>query len=148
MAQGEPILLKGVIFFTEPNNLSLWGDIAGIRNTLTKLVVDFYIVVDQQNIIPDWNDEVIESYRVSTFQEALDKLEQIHPECETVWLTSEATTELKDFDHPTNACYVMGADSGGTVYTTADHNVKIYGPNLFAAIVIGIVLYDRIYMGY
>ena len=140
--------MKGVIFHTEPNNLSLWGDIAGIRNTLSKLVVDFYIVVDTHNIIPDWNDEVIESYRVSTFADALTKLEEVHPECETVWFTSDATTELKDFDHPTNACYVMGADSGGTSFTTPDHSVKIYGPNLFASIVLGIVLYDRMYMEY
>lgn len=140
--------MKGVIFFTEPNNLSLWGDIAGITNTLSKLVVDFYIVVDEHNIIPNWTDQRMESYRVNTFQEALTKLEEVHPECETVWLSQSNSVELKDFDHPVNACYIVGSDSGNTIMDNADHNIKLYGPNLFAVIVLGIVLYDRIYMGY
>lgn len=131
----------------ESNTKSLWGDISGWSNVLNKFGVDFYITVDIEGIEPNWNDSNIESYHVNTFQEALDKLQEVHSECETVWLKSDNSIELKDFTHPINACYIFGADNANTVFDTADHNVKLYIIDIWAINCASIVLYNRFVSG-
>ena len=141
-------MVKGVIFSTENSASSLMGDILGWTNTLSKLGVDFYIVVDKEKMVPDWEDTRMESYRVSSYEEAFRTLSQKHPECQRIRVEQTETTELKDFTHPENGCYIIGADQG--IYPigfTRDTGLKIYSPNLFAQVCISIILYDRFSKG-
>ena len=134
-------MTKGVIFFAEHIQQSLWGDILGWKNTLKKMGVDFYYAIDTTGDIIATD----QTYRCTSFNEALTRLATEHPECETVWFKIGASVELKDFEHPANACYIFGQDSGTTIYTTANHEVKLYAENLWAIECCCIALYDRLY---
>lgn len=126
-------MTKGVIFFTQSPHLSIWGDPSAWTNTLDKMNFDFYIMIDEEGIVPSWVEtKSIEGYRVGTFDEALIKLNSIHPECDQVFLTENAITDLKDFIEPENPVYICGRDSGGLSYTGSDYEIKLSAPNLWA----------------
>ena len=125
--------MKGCIFYNHSNTASIWGDMSAWTNTLEKIGYDFYIAIDINNVEPNYTEtKSIEGYRVSTFDEALTKLSEIHPECETVQLTMTATKNLSEFTEPVDVCYVCGPDSGSEPEFTPDHKIKLTPPNLWA----------------
>lgn len=140
--------MKGIIFFVQSNLQSIWGDISAWSNTLDKLMLDFYIMVDESEVEKNWVEtKRITGHRVTTFDKALTLLKSTYPECETVFMTELGDTELKDFTHPTNACYVVGADSGTEPRFIANHRVKMFPNNLWAIQVITSTIYDRFSKG-
>jgi len=140
--------MKGVIFYTQSETKSIWADPSAWINTLEKLGVDFYIMIDEEKIVPNWEEtKQIEGHRVDTFTGALTKLNEIHPECETVSFDMDAKIELKDFTHPTNVCYVLGADNGENPIFIPDHKIKLYAQNLWAIQCISITFYDSFTKG-
>ena len=141
-------MTKGVIFYAQSEIRSIWGDPSAWTNTLEKLGVDFYIMIDIEKIVPNWEEtKQIEGHRVDNFNDALTKLGEVHPECKTVFFTMNSNIELKDFTHPANVCYVVGADSGDTPSFESDHSIKLFSPNLWAIQCISIALYDNFSKG-
>ncbi len=125
-------MVKGIIFACEPEIQSLMGSPVGWTNTLDKLGIDFYIMVDTQNEVPNWDDSRRESYRVTNYADALTKLTEVHPECSKIKVEMSQTTDLKDYTHPTDACYIFGPDGGAYPTFTEDGGLKCYADNLWA----------------
>lgn len=132
-------MTTGVIFHAETPQQSLWGDITGWRNVLSKLNVDFYYSIDTTGDLIATE----QPYRVTSLDEAIEKVSSNHPECKLVLLDMDSTLELKDFKHPKDVCYIFGPDSGNINSLIVDQKVKIYAHNLWAVICAGIVFNDR-----
>lgn len=125
--------MKGVIFYTQSENLSIWADASAWTNTLEKLGYDYYVMVDEQNILPNWEEtKNIIGYKVQNIDQALSMIDSIDPNNETIFLTMSATQTLSNFTEPANPCYVCGPDNGGEPIFTPDQTLKLDAPNLWA----------------
>jgi len=140
-------MTTGIIFSCESELESMLGEIQMWTNTIKKFSgangVDFYIVVDAGNIIPNWDDQELESYRVSNYADALTKLEEVHSECTVVKVEENESTGLKNYTHPSNACYVYGPDHEVHPTYTEDEGFKILPANLWAIECFVMTIYDR-----
>jgi MinD superfamily P-loop ATPase len=125
-------MTTGVIFHAESPIKSLYGDVQGWRNLISKMNVDYYIVIDKEGIIPNWEDKVIKSYRVNNIQEAI-ALVPIDDEVIVFSNTGKKYTATAG-----NKCFVFGSDSGKLdltdTYSLGEHE-------LFAMNCASIVLY-------
>jgi len=125
--------MKGVIFFSEPEHLSIWGDPIAWTNTIDKMKYDFYIMIDQQRIVPNWTEtKSITGHRVDSFSEALDLLKKNYPQCKQVYFTPNGNTDFIEYKEPNNVVYIFGSDSNGLDYNNADYNVKLPAKDLWA----------------
>lgn len=134
--------MKGVVFWAEPPEKSIFGDPQAFRNILSKWDVDFYIVVDEHNFIPHWNDKKFESHRVSEYSEAMKIMVEKYPQCVTTFLTPNGDETLQDHIHQENEIYVVGMDSRKTELS-ADHKVRLPCGEIWAITTANIALYDR-----
>jgi len=132
--------MRGVIFYNQSNNNSIWGDISAWTSSLEKMGWDFYIAIDIDNEVPNWVEtKNIEGYRVSNMDEALSKLDSIHSVCETVYLTMDSNVLLQEWPEPENVCYICGPDNGTNPVINADYDIKIDALNLWAIECISII---------
>lgn len=121
--------MRGVIFYTLPENLSIWGDPSAWTATLDKMGFDYYVMIDPQNIISNWEEtKTITGARVDTMDEALNLIDQPTK----VYLTQNGTTELKDFQEPDNVLYILGPDNGDNPNISCDITLKLPAQNLWA----------------
>lgn len=132
----------GVIFSVEPPNKSIWGDVIGWTNILDKWEVDFYIMVDKDALVPNWEDSRRESYRVNNYDEALAKLKEVHPECITTLFTNNTDKTLNEHTHYKEECYILGPDNSW-IDLDVTTKVKIPSGPIWAVNCVNIALYDR-----
>ena len=117
----------------QTNQQSMLADISMVSSSLEKANYDFYIAIDEGNIEPNWVEtKSIDGYRVVNMADALAKLVEIHPECETVQIISTAATDMTAFTEPANVCYICGPDNGAEPVITTDHKIKLNAGNLWA----------------
>jgi len=136
--------MKGIIFPTESERVSLLGDIKMWVSTIKRFGLDFYIVVDDKNVYPNWKDESMESYRVDNYPDAFKKLQSIHPGIKIVKVDDVSDAqELKDYTHPGDACYVIGSDGASHPSYTYDSAIKLFQKALWGVEAFVCVMYDR-----
>ncbi len=139
-------MTKGVVFFVEPETQSLWGSVAGWTDSVVNMNVDFYVMVDPYDFVPNWEDQRVESVRVKTFAEAETWITANKPTHDMIKVTTGGT-ELKDYTHPTDAIYVFGPDSGSYPIFTEDGIVSVIFADCWAIEYLATVLYDRFSKG-
>jgi hypothetical protein len=129
----------GVIFHAETPEQSMFGDVLAWRNILSKFKVDFYIVVDEGKIIPDWKDKVIPSHRVSSLEEGVAILKSKYPTCKPIYFDktgSPFTTQ------PGDVCFIFGSDHSGLKFSEGIKN-KLIDFDLWAINCASIALWEQ-----
>jgi len=134
----------GIIFYLEEETASLFNhDPQAWRNVITKSNLDFYIMIDEHNLQPNWIDDTIESYKVNTLSEALD----VKPTHDKVFVDENGTTLIKDYTHSDNTIYVFGKDNGGfgSYDLTDKTTVKLpFTGNVWSLMALSCVMCDRL----
>lgn len=118
-------MTKGVVFYAEPPEQSQSGDIARWTNLLEKLGFDFYIVIDNHDLISHWVEtKTITGHRVETMAEAITKLDNDYSTCTKVKVHHMAPTKISSYTIPTNSVFLIGSDQNGLDVFTEDAEVK------------------------
>jgi len=129
----------GIIFYMEDNNESIFSDPLVWRRLINAFNVDSYCIIDKTKAKTwkGWEDGNRPSKVVDNIDDALERYKSARP----VHITKNGHINLVDFQHPKNAVYIFGADSGET---DPKDGVRINVPvQLWAIQAASIVLYDR-----
>lgn len=122
--------MKGVIFYAQSPELSIWGDAVAWTNTLEKFGYDYYVMVDQEGLHVDWEEtKNIDGWRVDNINQAL---QFIDPNATKVKLDANGIANWDKFVEPENVCYICGPDSGTVPQVFSDQILTLPAKNLWA----------------
>jgi len=125
----------GIVFYAESALQSQSGDIARWTNLLEKLDFDFYIVIDDHDIIPNWVEtKTITGVRVDSMAEAITHISSNYNSHTKVKMVMTAETKITDYTFPTDVIFFIGSDQNGLDTFKEDTSVKCITANELWAI--------------
>lgn len=116
--------MKGICFYAESQNHSLSGDIIRWTNLIEKLGFDYYIVIDNNDIIPTWVEtKQITGHRVNSMADAISLIGSTYPNATKVKMDETGQTKITAYTIPSDVCFFVGSDTHGFDEFTADDTI-------------------------